>query len=292
MSNKTNTIEDIKEKIEAIRTSDFQIEDFNFYGRNHKISVLLRSDQICVNSISNIDDIHKEDKTKLYKQLDEIIKGKIKYLNPNFTEDILDNMTSTYKRGYTIYPMDILVLDDAVFHKEGEYNDFSSIYKIKTFMFQNMKPYYDAFGIDFTLRDFSPFSKKKLTTEEDIYTSKFISENINSITNKNITKPLYELNTENTFYRHGGLTSGDESNANIYINMKFDDIGRSIKEQNECDIKICIQSEEDIILYYIHQSFEDNKPVWNVVKTNNEIWKLTEEALKLENKNTNKVYKK
>lgn len=292
MSNKTNTIEDIKEKIEKIRTSDFQIEDFNFYGRNHKISVLLRSAQICVNSISNIDDIHKEDKTKLYKQLDEIIKGKIKYLNPNFTEDILNNMTSTYKRGYIIYPMDILVLDDAVFHKEGEYNDFSSIYKIKTFMFQNIKPYYDAFGIDFTLRDFSPFSKKPLTTEEDIYISKFISENINLITNKNITKPLYELNTENTVYGYRGLTSGDEAKANIYINMEFDDIGRSIKEGTECDIKICIQSEEDIILYYIHQSFEDNKPVWNVVKTNNEIWKLTEEALKLENKNTNKVYKK
>lgn len=291
MSN-NNTIEDIKEKIEEIRTSDFKIEDFNFYGSNHKISVLLRSAQICVNSISNTDDIHKEDKTKLYKQLDEIIKGKIKYLNPNFTEDILNNMTSTYKRSYIIYPMDILVLDDAVFHKEGEYNDFSSIYKIKTIMFQNMKPYYDAFGIDFTLGAFSPFRKKSLTTEEDIYTSKFISENINSITNKNITKPLYELNTENTVYGHRGLTSGDESKANIYINIKFDDIGRSIKEQNECDIKICIQSEEDIILYYIHQSFKDNKPVWNVVKTNNEVWKLTEEALKLDNKHTNKVYKK
>ena len=290
MSN--NTIEDIKEKIEEIRTSDFQIEDFNFYGRNHKISVLLRSAQICVNSISNIDNISKEDKTKLYKQLDETVKEKIKYLNPNFTDDILDNMTSTYKRGYIIYPMDILVLDDAVFHKEGEYNDFSSIYKIKTFMFQNMKTYYDAFGIDFTLGDFSPFRKKTLTTEEDIYISKFISKNINSITNKNITKPLYELNTENTVYGYRGLTSGDESKANIYINMKFDDIGRSIKEGTECDIKICIQSEEDIILYYIHQSFEDNKPVWNVVKTNNEIWKLTEEALKLDNKHTNKVYKK
>ena len=290
MSN--NTIEDIKEKIEEIRTSDFQIEDFNFYGRNHKISVLLRSAQICVNSIDNSNDIPKEYKIQLHKQVDEIIKGKIKYLNPNFTEDILNNMTSTYKRGYIIYPMDILVLDDAVFHKEGEYNDFSSIYKIKTFMFQNMKPYYDAFRIDFTLVDFLPFRKEKLTTEEDIYISKFISKNINSITNKNITKPLYELNTENTIYGHRGLISGDEAKANIYINMKFDDIGKSIKEQNECDIKICIQSEEDIILYYIHQSFEDNKPVWNVVKTNNEVWKLTEEALKLDNKNTNKVYKK
>lgn len=290
MSN--NTIEDIKEKIEEIRTSDFQIEDFNFYGRNHKISVLLRKTLICINSIDNSNDIPKEYKIQLHKQVDEIIKGKIKYLNPNFTEDILNNMTSTYKRNYIIYPMDILVLDDAVFHKEGEYNDFSSIYKIKTFMFQNMKPYYDAFRIDFTLGDFSPFRKETLTTEEDIYISKFISKNINSITNKNITKPLYELNTENTVYGHRGLISGDEAKANIYINMKFDDIGRSIKEGTECDIKICIQSEEDIILYYIHQSFKDNKPVWNVVKTNNEVWKLTEEALKLDNKHTNKVYKK
>ena len=71
------------------------------------------------------------------------MKSKLKKLNTNFNEQILDNMISTYHRGYIIYPMDIFVVDDAVFHKEGVYDDFGSIYRIRTFMFQNMKPYYE-----------------------------------------------------------------------------------------------------------------------------------------------------
>lgn len=73
--------------------------------------------------------------------------------------------------------------------------------------------------------------------------------------------------------------------------MKFDDIGRSLKAKNECDIKLCIQNRDDITLYYVHQSFKDNEPVWNVVKTNGEVWRLTEEVLKLENKCANATYK-
>ena len=207
-------------------------------------------------------------------------------------------MTGCYGRGFIIYPMDILVLDDAVFNKEAEYDDFGSIYKIRTFMFDSIKPYYNVFSIDFTLSDynfynfFSPNRKEQLTTEEDIYTSKFMSNKINSICKKNITKPKYELNTENSFYGYDGLTSGEVRGINIYINMKFDDIGRSLKSKEECDIKLCIQDNDDITLYYIHQSFKDDEPVWNVVKTDNKVWKLTEEVLKLDNKGMNKVLKK
>ena len=98
---------------------------------------------------------------------------------------------------------------------------------------------------------------------------------------------MYELNTNKISYGYNRLTNGKVSGINAYINMKFDDIGRSLKSKNECNIKLCIQNGDDLTLYYIHQSFKDDKSIWNVVKTNNEVWKLTEEALKLENKSTN-----
>ena len=73
------------------------------------------------------------------------------------------------------------------------------------------------------------------------------------------------------------------------MNIKFMDIARSLKSKEERDIKLCVQSDDDIIVYYIHQSFNDREPVWNVVKTIDEVWKLTDEVLKLENKNENNV---
>lgn len=287
------TIGDIKEKIEEIKNSDFKIGEIEYYGRNHKVSNLLRSALICNNAIGGIDNISKEEATELYKELDEVLKNKLKVLNPNFSEETLNNMINSYKRGYIIYPMDIFVVDDAVFHKEGVFNDFGDIYEIRTFMFEDMKPYYSVSDMYFKLDDFDFLltqRKEELTKEDDIYTSKFISDNINSIYNANITKPIYELNTDTVFYGNRGLVSGEIGGINAYINMKFDDIGKSLKAKSECDIKLCIQNEDDLIIYYVHQSFKDNEPVWSVVKTNNEVWRLTEEVLKFENKHANTAY--
>lgn len=287
------TLNDVKVKIEEIRNSDFKIGEIKYYHEDYKASYLLRSALLCINAIGSIDNISKEDKEKLYTELDEIMKSKLKELNPDFSEEILDNMINSYKRGYVIYPMDIFVVDDAVFHKEGVFDDFSDIYKIRTFMFENMKPYYGVSDIYFTLDDsdldfLSDQKKERLTKEEGIYTSKFISDNINAIYKENITKPIYELNTDTVFYGYRGLVS---NRVDVYLNMKFNDIGRSLKAKNECDIKLCIQDGDDIILYYVHQSFKDNEPIWTVVKTNNEVWRLTEEVLKLENKCTSTAYK-
>ena len=107
---------------------------------------------------------------------------------------------------------------------------------------------------------------------------------------KKITKPLYKLNDDKTIYGYKGINVIGV--INIYLNMQFYDIGRSLKSGNDCDIKLCIKKEDNITLYYIHQSFKDNKPIWEVIKTNSEIWKLTDEVLKLENKYANKVLTK
>lgn len=290
---KIETLRDIEEKIEKIKNRDFKIEDFNLYGENHKICTLLRNAQICNNAIYSINDITKEEKKELYKLLDELTKSKFKKLNPGFSEAVLNNMTNAYKRSFIYYPMDILVVDDAVFHKEGIYDDFGSIYKIRTIMFKNMKLYYDVSDMEFILNNFNLFrdsGRTQLTKDDYIFTSDFISDCINSIHGEKIAKPLYKLNDDKTFYGYKGVNV--IGRLNIYFNMQFDDIGRSLKSGNACDIKLCIKKEDDITLYYIHQSFKDNKPIWDVVKTNNEIWKLTDEALKLDNKSESKILTK
>ena len=147
------------------------------------------------------------------------------------SERTLNNMIKSYKRGYIIYPIDIFVIDDAVFHKEIIFDDFGNIHKIKTFMFENMKPYYSISDMYFIFDDVD--FKEELTKEEEIYTSKFISDNINSIYNRKITKPIYELNTDTIFYGYSGITSDIISGTNVYINIKFNDIGRSLKTKKE-----------------------------------------------------------
>lgn len=276
------TLSDIKQKIEEIRNSDFKIEDFNDCSKNHKFCRLLRKALLCRNSICYIDNISEEESEELYKELDEVMKNKFKELNPNFSEEVLINMTNTYYRGDIVYPMDIFVIDDAVFHKEGIYDDYGYIYEIETFMYDDMKPYYNALSMYFIFDETDWLLSPKLFSEEDeIYISKFISNSINSICKKNITISTYEFN--NGSGRSKGLSKGEIRGVNIYINMNFENIARSIKKQNECDIKLCVQNGDDISIYYIHQSFNDNKPVWNVVKTDSKVWRLTEEVSKLNN---------
>ena len=234
----------------------------------------------CVNTsneICNINNISREERTKLFKEIDEVMKSQFLKLNPNFSEETLSNMMNTYKGGYIIYPMDILIVEDAVFHKEGIMDDFGSIYKIKTSMYEGMRPYYNILALEFILSDFDILS---LQTEEKKYISKFISDNINSTYQKNITIPKYILNSEGVSYGYSGL-----------VNEVDGDIGRNIKAKKECDIKICIQNKDDITLYHVHQFFKNNEPIWRVVKTNNEVWKLTDEALKIENKYSNNTCK-
>ena len=287
-------IEKIKDKIEKIRNSDFQVKDLRFYYENHKMSWLLRQALVCNNAIGSIFNEAKETALELYKELDDVMKSKLRELNPGFDDETLNRMISSYKRGYIVFPMDIFVLDDAVLHKEAIADDFGDIYNIKTFMFEGMRPYYNVEDLAFTSYYVDILSSKDidvLSREENIYTSKFLSDNINNMFGANIVRPIYELNTDTHKYGYDGLTSGQISGINVYINMNFYDLGKSIKEKRDCDIKVCIQNGEDITIYYVHQLFVNGEPVWNVERTENEVWRLTEEALKFEKSGMNRSLK-
>ena len=273
-----DSYQEIKEKMDKIRNSDFKIEEYSFYSQNHLYSMLLRDALECFNMILT----SSKDKEKLLSELDAIMSNKLRELNPNFSEETLSNMILGYHKSSIVYPMDVLVIDDAVFHKEGTVDACGFIDEIQTFMFENMPPYYDVSSIYFTLDDMETSSKVKFTQEENQYISKFISDAINHIYEKNITRPTYELNNDYVFYGYDGLSSGEVQGVYAYLNCNYFDIGNAIKKKKEFDFKLCIQNEEDMILYYICQTIQDNEPVWNVVQMTQEVWKLTDAALKRE----------
>ena len=78
-----DSLQEIQEKLEEIRNSDFKVEEYAFYNQNLFFSLFLRDALECFNMINN----SSEDKEELLSELDEIIK-KNKELNPNFSEKL------------------------------------------------------------------------------------------------------------------------------------------------------------------------------------------------------------
>ncbi len=268
-------------EIKEIGKSDFEIKTMQDYWYNEKkYTTLLKEALICYNDICN-KERSKEEQTYLKKELDKMMKNKFKELNPNFSEETLNNMLNTYKRGRVIYPMDILVIDDVVFNKEAVLDEHGLIYEINILMCA-ANSYFHISDYEFELYEtiIIPDWLNSLPEKKIDNISKFISESINSMYGKNITTLAKELekNTNSCY-----LTHIVDNRVKIYINMNFYDIVRKILTKEECDIKICIQDEDNITLYYVHQHFKDDKPIWDVVKINNEIWKLSEAILKLKN---------
>ena len=268
-------------EIKEIGKSDFEIKTMQDYWYNEKkYTTLLKEALICYNDICN-KERSKEEQTYLKKELDKMMKNKFKELNPNFSEETLNNMLNTYKRGRVIYPMDILVIDDVVFNKEAVLDEHGLIYEINILMCA-ANSYFHISDYEFELYEtiIIPDWLNSLPEKKIDNISKFISESINSMYGKNITTLAKELekNTNSCY-----LTHIVDNRVKIYINMNFYDIVRKILTKEECDIKICIRDEDNITLYYVHQHFKDDKPIWDVVKINNEIWKLSEAILKLKN---------
>ena len=285
------TFDDGRKKIEEIRNSAFQVSDYNFGGNNIKCSELLEIAQRCILSIYDIEDASSKEKTALIEELDEVMKDKFKELNPDFDERVLSDMVlQAYHSSSDKYPMDIFVVDDAIFQVERIVG-VSGEWEIKTFISEGLNTYYSAYGDLFAYKIDSnnTIPEEDLTKDEDRDTSKFISDQINSIYGKNITKPIYESNKAGIHRGYSGLTNGDVDGVNVYINRTHDNIGRSIKAKQEGEIKFCIQDKDNIAFYIVRQSFVGDKPKWTVMPMlgKQDVWRLTEAISK--NNNNPKV---
>ena len=287
-------LDEAKNQLEEIRNSNFIICKDEYDNKKIKYSKLLKKAVICFHTIHHIGNSSEE----LFRiaELNDIMKNKFKELNPNFSEKVLTDMTYTYHKPFIKYstgikfPIDILVVDDAVFQKVAEYDDNYDISNIETFMPLGYEPYYNVNDIRFTTDYNNRLNyDNELSIEAKKATSKVLSQLINQVFGENITKPKYELNTDTRYVGVSGLTGGEVKGVNVYINKSHDDIGKHIFEKKECNIKFCTQKDDDITLYTVHQSYSDNYVSWTIKNINEDIWKLTKAASKNKNNNKNKV---
>lgn len=222
-------------------------------------------------------------------RLDNIMADKIRKLNPNFSEDIINQMLCSYKRGPIILPLDIFVIDDLVLHKEAVLDDWGFVHSVELQKFYNIGDYKDIFDYtEFSLNPLEFFQEGyfKLNRKEEIELSEFISNNINKTVNEIIVLPHFNTDVKGEKYVFG-FDKG-ENRKRVFVNKNFYSIAKSIKNKEEADIKVGVLYNEDITLYTFHQTFNKDKPIWSLVNTNNEVWRLIDEIKKLENENINK----
>lgn len=270
--------------LEGLISTEYEVEPKYVQDRGSFDTVnLLRIAQSSKYMINNFSGLNEEEKKKLDSKIDDIMKERFKELNSSLSDITLKNMVESYERSEIYYPFDILVIDDAVFYKEGVINEDNRIYQIRIFRFEHLKPYFEITAPCFTYSDFcfNEEERPRLTTTEEEYVSKFISDNVNLISGEN----LVEIN-KNSVY--GGVSSLNER-INVYMNKDFYEIYEILKNKEECDIKMCVRKGEDMVLYYIHQYIKDNDPVWIVKKVNSYVWKMSEAIKRIKDKEENFV---
>lgn len=279
------TIEKIKKQLERIKNSDFEINTTYFFCGEEQYCKILKDAWICVNNIDSVNNATKEEKKNLHRKLDAIMMEKYKDINPNFSEKTIKRLINTYYRGIIIFPMDILVIDDEMFRKVGMLDDYGSINSIKVLMAKDKSLYYDVFDEEFSDSDDSFLLNPIFETrgKDDIKNiAKFISDEINRISGYDVAEPTYEIETrEGKSHMHEDSLSRKSYGINIYLNTDFYNIVKILLEKSECEIKMLVQSGEDISLYYLHQSFANDKPSWKIIDVKREVWKLSETILNI-----------
>lgn len=268
------------------KINDLEMQDFNYYkaqinNEEQYATNLLRKALLYFNKIYLLEDKKKE--LELENKLSTIIKNKFKELNPSLSEKVLEDMINCYQRGNICFPLDIYVLHNGVFIKEGVIDDYAEISYTRTQMVEGR--YFNIFNELFLFNDSKKFDFElnEISNEKNKEISKFISDSINDVFQKEylmpITKPLYELNSDRCFYGIRGLVSNVKT-LNIYINERYNNIANSIINEVERDFELYVKDQEDISVYKIYQSFKDNKPIWSIKKLDLSIWCLSNEAIK------------
>lgn len=275
----------LKQKIEELRYKNFDFHKEDIWFEELEVSSLIREVQVCYRNIASL---QEEDYiiNELRKQLDDIFIAKIKKLNPNIKRETIKNMIAYCQEDLSQYPIDFYIISQAVFAKRASYNDAGSIYKVQTFMYDNIGNYFNIFdpiNFDATESIQEIFSKGKiiLSNEERLAVATFISKSINNALMDEykipVTKSAYDPN-DTIFHKYAALLPEDDLSIKIYLSKKFKDIGRDIKKRLPSDIEMIVQDDENISLYFIEQKFEGTEVVWNINKTPLAPWILSEAA--------------
>lgn len=271
---------DLKSKIQDLAALPFNFREISVSIYRVKATDLLRKAQIYYSQIHLLSDCEKEE--ELNDLLNTTLIKRFRKLAPQFDDELLNKMLCFMHRGFIKYPMDILVIDNAVFIKEAEFDDWSNLYDYEIIMYRN-DDYFLAFDqIDFTMPNDIDMKVERVPYEILVKLFDFISDSINKALYEsfgcNAVMPLYRLNKNGSFYGYEGLVKSDETfeTFELCFNKKSFEIVDDIVNQKQCDTKMILQNGDNISLYIIHQTIENDKPVWNIEKSNEQVWVLSE----------------
>ncbi len=266
--------EELKSKIQSLETLPFDFQEIQVTGKRLKSTNFLRKAQIYHSQIN-------EENKELKSLLDTILKNRFKKLAPHFSEEQLKNMLNFVWRGYVIFPMDLLVIENAVFVVEAVLSDFGELYKYNVIMYSNENS--DYFAIDSyefkEPRDI--FEPEPHTPEDEKKALDYMCDMINKALCEKfgceVIMPLYKINTDKVNYGYLGLLS-KLKNVNFFFNKHINEIVDSVLEQSQFDVKMVVQDDDDISLYTIHQTVENDVLIWNIIKSKEKTWRLSEAA--------------
>ena len=259
-------------KISSLQTMPITFKEVQISIDKVLATDFLRKAQSCSLNISSLDD--DKQKAELRRLLTTTIVKRFKALAPTFSIRLLKKMLCFMHRGFIKCPLDLLVIDNAVFVKEGTLGDFGDLYEYGIIMFINDDYYHVFDGDDFTMphgsvlgKEYKTRSKEDLTSFFDFLSNK-INEALRPVYEHDVTEPLYKLNTSTVSYGYRGIvrTRWVYGDLNVYLNRQSFDIANDIEAKKSCDYKMIVQEGEDISLYTIHQYFDNDELRWEFEK--------------------------
>ncbi|MBR3281222.1 MAG: hypothetical protein IKI57_05255 [Clostridia bacterium] len=272
--------QELKSQIDDLRTTQisFSIKDISI----DKVlgTDFLRKAQIYKAQTSSLS--NEEQKKELRELLDSILIERFRKLAPDFSEKQLNKMLCFMNRGSIKYPMDLLVIDDAVFVKEAEIDDFGFLYSYEIIMFMNDDFHLVFDSYDFTVRKDYSHSFRQHPKEVEMHITDIMCDMINKALRPkyrcDVVEPLYKKNTKATFYGYDGMVLADEmeKRVNVYLSQKDFEIIDNIVDKKSFDIKMIVQDGEDISLYVFHLAFLNGELVYDYEKKDDKVWILSE----------------
>ena len=276
------TYEEEKAQILELKALPLDVRDIKIGYSKTLVVGFLRKAQVTNLRISSINDEAKEE--ELRTLLRSIVIEKFKKIAQNFSDKQLEKMLCFISRGYVKFPLDLTVIDDAVFVKEADIGDFGDLLYYKTLMYCNLDFFLIFDDLDFNFPSTMGEMETNYSKEELIKFFDFICESINKalmpIYHKEVAKPIYKLNRNGIFYGYTGVahTSFETQDVTIYINRKSYHIMRDIEEKRACELKMIVLdgAKEEASLYIITQSFENGIVNWKIEKSPEKPWILTQ----------------
>ena len=271
-----NSYEEFKKEINSFLDKSFNYQNYLVNGKNILFTKILREYLVIKNKLFKID--NEQIRKELNTEIDTIMSNKILEVNPLLNTEIINKILQGCTGSYYKYPIDIYLVDNCIFIKQGEVNDKGKISKIKNIIYSN--EYTNIFNeIDFIYDNKNPLKKNNFDNK-DIKVFEFLCKNIN-----NALKDRY--NEDVCMYvdrNYKSIIPTNNFNINIYLDKKYKDISKGVSRREVSDINMLVQDEDCFYKYTFHQKKDRYIITWILEENNIDVWKLSNNSI-----NNNKV---